>query len=334
MSVTADPLDRPVDVRPDPDVAALQVNDLAIRFGGVKAVDGVTLTVEREQIVGLIGTNGAGKTTLMDCISGYAQPDAGQVLLYGCDVTRLAPELRPYVGLGRSFQDARLYPSLTVQEILLVAVERHAPSGFFASLLRLDAREERAKRVAVERLMKMTGLTDYAERRASQLSTGTRRIVDLTCILAQRPQLLCLDEPTAGVAQRETEVFGPLLRRIQDELGCSILLIEHDMPLILSLSDVVYAMESGRVIASGDPDTVKNDPRVVASYLGTTEEAINRSNHASGVSSPTSANASVRPDQPDLHSMTTTALRQVAASRQLQGRSRMTRDQLIEELGR
>lgn len=303
---------------------ALEVRDLAIRFGGVRAVDGVDITVGAAEIVGLIGTNGAGKTTLMDCVSGYAAPDEGKVTIYGTDVSHMAPELRPYVGLGRSFQDARLYPSLTVTETILVAVERHAPSGLFAGLFGLAGRQERAKRLAVRELIEMTGLGDYAERRTGLLSTGTRRVVDLTCILAQRPKLLLLDEPTAGIAQRETEAFGPLLRSIKQELGCSILLIEHDMPLIMSLSDRVYAMESGKVIASGDPDAVKNDPRVVASYLGTTEEAINRSNQGQA--------ASLGAAPPALTELTVAQLQRLASERGIHGRTRMRRGDLLEAL--
>ena len=316
-------LGAPGDERPP----ALAVESLAVRFGGVHALGGVDLTVGQDEIVGLIGTNGAGKTTLMDCVSGYVAPDEGSITVYGCEVSRMAPELRPYAGLGRSFQDARLYPSLTVTETLLVAVERHAPSGLFAGMFWLAGRQERAKRRVVGELITMMGLGAYAERRTGELSTGTRRVVDLTCILAQRPRLLLLDEPTAGIDQRETEAFGPLLRRIKDELGCAILLIEHDMPLIMSLSDRVYAMEAGRVITSGTPEQVKNDPRVVASYLGTTEEAINRSNHAVRP-----AAASPALVDPALVDLSLRELQVLAARQGVPGRSRMRRAELIAEL--
>ncbi|MCW2665109.1 MAG: transporter related [Frankiales bacterium] len=303
------------------EVDALQVDALEVRFGGVRAVDGVHLTVGPQETVGLIGTNGAGKTTLMDCVSGYCLPSGGTLRLFGTEVSRTPPELRPYLGLGRSFQDARLFPAMTVTETLLVAVERHLPTGLLAGLLGLGSRQERAKREAVGELVEMTGLTRYADTRTGELSTGTRRVVDLTCILAQRPRLLLLDEPTAGVAQRETEAFGPLLRRIKAQLGCAVLLIEHDMPLITNLSDRIYAMESGRVIAEGPPDVVMRDPRVVASYLGTTEEAINRSNQPGA-----------GPSAPPLAGLSRAQLLVLAAGRALPGRSRMSREQLVRAL--
>ncbi len=312
-----------VDPQPEEQVA-LEVDDLQVRFGGVRAVDGVQLRVGTDETVGLIGTNGAGKTTLMDCVSGYCLPTGGTIRLFGQDVSRTAPELRPYLGLGRSFQDARLFPGMTVTETLLVAVERHAPTGLLAGLLGLGARPERAKRQAVAELVEMTGLTRYADTRTGELSTGTRRVVDLTCILAQRPRLLLLDEPTAGVAQRETEAFGPLLRRIKEQLGCAVLIIEHDMPLISHLSDRIYAMESGRVIAHGSPDEVKRNPRVVASYLGTTEEAINRSNQPAP--SPSAGQAR------DLAVLSRSELLELAADAGVPGRSRLSKRELVQRL--
>ena len=257
----------------------LQIDELTVRFGGVHAVDGVSLEIRPGETVGLIGSNGAGKTTLMDCVSGYVRPTSGSITLFGTDVTQVSPELRPYVGLGRSFQDAKLYPGLTVLETLMVALERHAPTGLFAGLLGFGRQNERDKRYTADELVELMGLEAYAEKRAGELSTGTRRIVDLACIIAQQPKLLLLDEPTAGIAQRETEAFGPLLRRLKDMIGFAVLLIEHDMPLVTSLADRIYAMESGRVIAEGTPAEVVNDGRVIASYLGTTEAAIRRSEH-------------------------------------------------------
>ena len=256
---------------------ALEATDVVVRFGGITALDGVTIAVAPGEIVGLIGANGAGKTTLMDCVSGYLRPEQGTIAAFGVDLTAIAPEFRPYADVGRSFQDARLFPGLTVEESLLVAVERHRPTRVLTALLGLGRRGEREKLSLVEELIHTMGLTAYRDKLISELSTGTRRVVDIASILAQQPRLLLLDEPTSGLAQRETEAFGPLMQRVQARLGCAIVLIEHDMPLIMSLSDRVYAMESGRVIAEGTPDAVRRDARVVESYLGTGDAAINRS---------------------------------------------------------
>lgn len=261
-----------------PEEEALVVSELTVLFGGLRAVDAVTLVVHPNEIVGLIGANGAGKTTLMDCVSGYVTPSEGSVWSFGAELSFLAPELRPYLGVGRSFQDARLFPGLTVEETLLVMLERHRPTRVMAGILGWPARRaEREKHEAADQLIASFGLEPYRDKTIGELSTGTRRVVDLATILAQRPQLLLLDEPTAGIAQRETEAFGPLMRRVQSDLGCAILIIEHDMPLIMGLSDRIYAMESGAVIAEGSPSQVRSDPRVIATYLGTDEAAINRS---------------------------------------------------------
>jgi ABC-type branched-subunit amino acid transport system ATPase component len=187
--------------------------------------------------------------------------------------------MRPVLDVGRSYQSARLFPGLTVTESLLVAVERHNPTNVLSAVLGLSSARvaEAAKRERVDELIAATGLGVYREKLVGELSTGTRRVVDLASILAQQPKLLLLDEPTAGLAQRETEAFGPLIGRVKEQLGCAVLIIEHDMVLIGELCDRVYALESGRVIAEGPPDVVRNDPKVVASYLGTDEAAINRS---------------------------------------------------------
>ena len=259
---------------------ALETTDVSVRFGGLQALSSVCVKVGPDEIVGLIGGNGAGKTTFMDCVSGYVQPESGaSIRAFGEELVGLAPEMRPFLDVGRSYQSARLFPGLTVTEALLVAVERHQPTSVLGAILGLSSARaaEASKRVLVDELITATGLGVYREKLIGQLSTGTRRVVDLASILAQRPKLLLLDEPTAGLAQRETEAFGPLIRRVKEQLGCAVLIIEHDMVLIGELCDRVYALESGRVIAEGSPDAVRNDPKVVASYLGTDESAINRS---------------------------------------------------------
>jgi ABC-type branched-subunit amino acid transport system ATPase component/ABC-type branched-subunit amino acid transport system permease subunit len=266
-------------LRPAPvDAEALVVEDLQLAFGGVRALDHVSIRVQSGEIVGLIGPNGAGKSTLLNAISG-ALPASGQVLLFGTDVTPLPPDMRWALGLGRSFQDARLFPSLTVAETIQLALRNSERAGFLAAVLRLPwvNAMDRSSRAKADDILDRFGLRPYATSLVSELSTGTRRICDLAAQVAAHPRLLLLDEPTAGVAQREAEVFPGLLRRIRDELGCAIVIVEHDLPLLMHLCDRLYAMESGQVIAEGTAEEVRGDPRVIASYLGTNEAAVARS---------------------------------------------------------
>jgi ABC-type branched-subunit amino acid transport system ATPase component/ABC-type branched-subunit amino acid transport system permease subunit len=259
---------------------ALECRGLVKRFGGIRAVDEIDLVVPPASIVGLIGHNGAGKTTLFDVLTGFLPADAGQVLLGGRDVTDKPPHRRAIAQLGRSFQEARLYPSLTVSETLAVALETHLENRDpLAAGLRLPASSssERSAFRRVEQLVELLGLTQYRHTPTGELSTGTRRIVELGCLLAHNPAVVLLDEPSAGVAQRETEALGPMLRRVQQQTGCSLVVIEHDMALLSSLCDALVALEQGSVIAWGAPDDVLADHRVVASYLGTEHEVVMRS---------------------------------------------------------
>ncbi|MEY2472582.1 MAG: hypothetical protein QOK28_1911 [Actinomycetota bacterium] len=261
----------------------LETLALVKRFGGITAVDNVDLELREGEILGLIGHNGAGKTTLMDCISGFNEIDGGRVFLQGKDVTEAAPHERALGGLGRSFQDALLFPSLTVAETISVALERHlASKDMLAAAFQLPASYESEISVAekVEELIQLMGLGAFREKLTGELSTGSRRIVDLACILAQEPTVLMLDEPSGGVAQKETEALAPLLLRVRDHTGCSILVIEHDMPLLRTICDRMVALELGGVIAEGTPTEVLEHPKVIESYLGTDETAINRSGAA------------------------------------------------------
>ena len=252
-----------------------------MQFGGVHAVENVDLNVQPGEVVGLIGTNGAGKTTLMNAVGGFV-PSVGQVELFGTNVTRYSPSRRASLGLGRTFQQADLFPDLSVRETIQVALEARGRSQVIPTLLALPSakRRERTRQAECEELISFFGLGRYASSFISELSTGTRRIVELSCLIALEARVLCLDEPTAGVAQRETEAFAPLVLRIREELGASLLVIEHDMPFIMGISDRVYCLEAGAIIAEGTPDEVRNDPLVIASYLGTDERAIARSGTA------------------------------------------------------
>ena len=260
------------------DTPALRCHDISVRFGGVAAVDTVSISVASNEIVGLIGANGAGKTTLMNAIGGYV-PSSGGVELLGREVSGRSPAARARLGLGRAFQNALLFSDLTVKETVMLAFEAHEQTHLVSSTLGLPRarRAERRKDTRATELIDLVGLERYQDLFVSDLSTGTRRICELACLLALDARVLCLDEPTAGIAQRETEAFGPLLRDIQAAFGCSMLVIEHDMPMVMSLSDRVYCLDAGSVIAEGSPDAVRNDPLVIAAYLGTDERTINRS---------------------------------------------------------
>jgi ABC-type branched-subunit amino acid transport system ATPase component len=232
------------------------------------------------EVAGIIGPNGAGKTTLFDLVSGYTSPDAGSVFLVGHDVSGRGPAARASKGLGRSFQDAALFSSLTVEETVAVACERWIEvRDPLSAALRLPNAYDSERKVAARagELIDLLGLGDYRSKFVRELSTGTRRVVDLACLLAHRPAVILLDEPSSGIAQRETEALVPMLRRIRDETGASLVVIEHDMPLVRAISDRLIAMDQGSIIAEGDPDTVLSAPQVVESYLGTSAAAIERS---------------------------------------------------------
>jgi len=274
-------------VKRDADLLAaadvLELRDVVVRFGGVQAVDQASFTLHEGEVLGLIGPNGAGKTTIFDAISGFVRPERGRVIFAGQDVTGLSPDERARIGLGRSFQDARLFPSLTVVENIALALERHIDvRDPLAAAVGMPAIRDAETEVAykVHELVDLLGLGAFRNKFVSELSTGSRRIVDLAMAIAHQPTVLILDEPSSGIAQRETEALGPLLLRIKDEVRCALLVIEHDMPLITSISDRLLALELGRVIASGAPQDVIADPKVVASYLGTNEAAIARSGSA------------------------------------------------------
>jgi len=261
----------------------LVVQDVAVHFGGIAALGGADIVVGPGEIVGLIGPNGAGKTTLMNAISGVLRPDRGSVRLFGHEVAGQAPEVRARYGLARSFQDASLFAGLTVTETVQVSMAQRTKTYLLPAMCGapwVRAAERNSRRRALE-IVDAFGLGPWADALTSELSTGMRRICDLAAQVASEPRLLLLDEPTAGVAQREAEAFGPLVRRIRDELGCAILVIEHDMPVLMGLCDRIYAMDAGRVIAEGTPAEVRDAPMVIASYLGTDVTAITRSGSTS-----------------------------------------------------
>jgi branched-chain amino acid transport system ATP-binding protein len=266
--------------------AALELVGVTRSFGGIRAVDDVSLSVADGEVVGIIGPNGAGKTTLFDLISGFTPLQGGQVLLDGHDISRLPPSARSQLGLGRSFQDARLFPALTVEQCIGVALDRWVDvrdpvQGALSLPASFDSEE--AVDARVDELVDLLGLEPFRTTFVHELSTGSRRIVELACLVAHQPKVILLDEPSSGIAQREAEALGPVLLRLREQLGASLILIEHDMPLITAVSDRMVALELGRKVTEGPPDEVLHHPQVVASYLGSDAAFVQRSGTRAGV---------------------------------------------------
>jgi branched-chain amino acid transport system ATP-binding protein len=263
----------------------LEVRGLALSFGGNAALEDVSLQAGHGELVGIIGPNGAGKTTLFDVVSGFLRPDQGRVLLRDVDVTDRTAATRARLGLGRSFQDSRLFSALTVRDALAVSLERFTDvADPFNAMLRLpvQVRTEAAVRRRVDELMEMFGLERFADNLVSELSTGSRRLVDLAAVVAHQPTVVLLDEPSSGVAQREVEAMLGLLRKVRDQLDATMLIVEHDIAFIAELADRLVAMDRGAVIASGAPADVLASPMVGEAFLGSDPLALSRTGPVAG----------------------------------------------------
>lgn len=252
-------------------VSALEAVDITVDYGGLRALDAVTIRVNEKETVGLIGPNGAGKTTLFDAVLGLVTPTDGHVELFGRDVTGWSMHRRARLGMGRTFQRLELFGSLSVLENLVVAIESVESVGGLASeLLRrpsaIDVRN-RAHDRAVE-LLDLVGLADQERARAGDLSMGHARLLELARAVATRPKLLLLDEPSSGLNEEETARLAGLLRSLRRTTDLSVLVVEHDMDFVLGLSERMYVLDFGRLIASGTPKQIQRDPTVRAAYLG------------------------------------------------------------------
>jgi len=237
----------------------LEVEAISMAFGGAQVLSDVSLSVDAGGVTGLIGPNGAGKTTLFNVISGLLEPRSGRVLIDGHDVTKASPSARARRGLSRTYQRLELFTSLTVRDNIQVAGEIRNTWGR-SGRIRVGAE--------TDRIIELVGLGDVAEREVSELPTARARVVEVARALMTQPKVLLLDEPASGQTERETAVFGQLLRRLVDERGLAICLVEHDVGLVMGACEWIHVLDYGEIVASGSPEQVKNDPIVVNAYLG------------------------------------------------------------------
>jgi branched-chain amino acid transport system ATP-binding protein len=248
----------------------LELRDLTIRFGGLAAIDGVSLTVNEWEIVGLMGPNGAGKTTAFNCITGFYKPASGQVLYRGADVTRLPPHRKAALGIGRTFQNVGMVRSETVLANLLTAQHLHAGYGAFAGLSGSTTVRQREQEMTerAAAILDLLGMSAIRDRPLNGLPYGTLKLLEIGCALATEPDLLLLDEPSSGLGPDEAEELGERLLALRRELGLTLLLIEHHVPLVAQVCDYVYVLDFGRLLAEGAADDVRRHPDVIAAYLG------------------------------------------------------------------
>jgi branched-chain amino acid transport system ATP-binding protein len=249
----------------------LDVRDVAVRFGGIVALDGVSFAIDDGQILGLIGPNGAGKTTLFNCVSRLYTPNSGDILLHGRSLLDRPPHRIAELGIGRTFQNLALFAPQSVLDNVRIGAHAHSRGDFVSDTLRLPwvRREERALTETAWSLLRLLDLEEVALRPAQGLPLGTRKRVELARALAAEPKLLLLDEPAGGLNHEEVGELGALIRRVRDERRVSVLLVEHHMNLVMSVSDKVVALDFGRKIAEGSPEKVQQDEAVIRAYLGT-----------------------------------------------------------------
>jgi branched-chain amino acid transport system ATP-binding protein len=250
--------------------AMLEVRNLTRRFGGLVAVNNVSFAVKPGEIFGLIGPNGAGKTTTFNMITSLTPPSSGTIAYKGKDITFAPPHRIARMGVARTFQNIRLFGNLTALENVMIAQHVHTHSGLFGGVLGLPRarREEKHIRVRSLELLGMVGLADRAEEKARNFPYGDQRRLEIARALALEPKMLLLDEPAAGMNPREKQGLSGFIRKVRDDFNLTMLLIEHNVPLVMGLCDRIAVLNFGELIALGDPHAVQNDPAVIEAYLG------------------------------------------------------------------
>lgn len=248
----------------------LEVKNLTKNFGGLTAVGDVTMELHEGELVGLIGPNGAGKTTLFNLLTGVYEPSEGSITLAGTLLNGKAPSKIASLGLGRTFQNIRLFKNMTVLENVLIGLSNHGKAKIFASFFRLPAfyRNEETLKTKATELLKIFDLDSDADTLAKNLPYGQQRRLEIVRALATEPKILFLDEPAAGMNPQETTELTQLIRKIKEEFNITIMLIEHDMSLVMEVTERIYVLEYGRLIAHGTPEEVRSDKRVIEAYLG------------------------------------------------------------------
>lgn len=246
----------------------LQMENVVMQFGGVRAIDGLSLEVNRGEIVALIGPNGAGKTTAFNCITGIYTPTSGAVKFDGRDLRGNAPDAITKLGIARTFQNIRLFSNLTVFDNVLIAEHLRAKDNVFSATLRLNRKEEARMRAETEQLLREQGLYAYKDDIASSLPYGLQRRLEIARALATKPELLLLDEPAAGMNPNETAELMETIRFVRDHFGMTILLIEHDMKLVSGICERLTVLNFGQVLCTGPTQEVLSNPDVIKAYLG------------------------------------------------------------------
>ncbi|MCS6965118.1 ABC transporter ATP-binding protein [Thermoflexus sp.] len=251
----------------------LEIRRVSKAFGGLMALMGVSLRVWPGQIKGLIGPNGAGKTTLFNLITGMLRPTSGDIRFQGRSIVGLSPFQIAALGIARTFQNVQLFRGMTVLEHVLVGGHRHSRSGLLGAILRTPRmqREEEEAQARAWAILKRVGLAEWADRPAESLPLGLQRILEIARALAVGPQLMLLDEPGAGLNPMEKARLAELIRSLNAE-GMTVLLVEHDMSLVMGLADEIAVLDYGQLIAEGPPEAIRQDPRVIAAYLGEEDE--------------------------------------------------------------